>query len=175
MTNATTQDILAILEARRIQAEKLKRSAETRVRATVAAADAVAAPNISAVTLAAPATPAPVTASPVTPDEVLEAFLSKELPGLMAAAQDLIRPPFAFAELRRAADEIAETVSYLVATGLPGLKGLDALALVQVLVRFHLRKYAQSVVPPLMYPMLERLVVAGIEWLYRTKVKPRLP
>lgn len=162
-------DVAAILAARRSAIVEVQRipalpvpSAKPATPPTQAQSVPLNQPAATPVVQAAPA--------PQVSDSDVEAFLTAHLPALIKAAQDLATPPFAFGEVV----ELGAVVSRAVADGLPQIKGLEARALVVVIVRYVWRTYATPLLPPMARPfagLLETMIVTGIEAAYQLVVK----
>lgn len=183
--HTTTADIQAIIKSRTEQAVKLREASEGKPSLSRAMPPMITVQSIPA---APPAkAEVPPTEMPDL-DQIVTTFLAEYLPNLISKTQpaalaikDLFTPPFSMGELWTAAararelgDTISVSVSEAVAVGAPAIKGLDALALVQVIVRFLLRRFVQSTVPTWIYPMIETAIVAAVGLIYETQIRPKL-
>ena len=171
ITHATKADIEAILKARREAAIEVQ--AIPALPPARKAEPAIAAQSLPTVPITEPvAVPVVETApEPEVPDAEVEDFLAKHLPALIQAARDLATPPFQFAEVVN----LGAAVSAAVSEGLPQVRGKEARALVVVVSRHLWRTYATPLLPApvrMFAPLLETLLIAGIEAAYQLVVKP---
>lgn len=111
-----------------------------------------------------------VTPPAETPDEDVTAFLQEALPQLVDFAQQLFKPPFSIGRALTLAPKLMQLVSFIVATGLPAIKGLEAKALVVVLFRWLFRAYVAPYLGAFA-GMLEPLILKGLEAAYQAVVK----
>lgn len=174
--HATTQDINAILAARKaaaIAAAKIPAAPISQPK-PVQIALPPTKPGVPVAPVAKPATPiihaqGIVPAAPVS-DTDLSSFLSGHLPALISAAQAVVTGPFAFSEVLT----LSQVVSQAVHDGLPLAKGAEAAQLVNVIAAYIWDKYATPILPSsvkLFAPVLRSLMLAGIEAAYRFGVK----
>ncbi|MBZ9713733.1 hypothetical protein [Deinococcus multiflagellatus] len=168
--HATRADIEAILKARRDAAVEVQAiPALPPQKASVKAQSEPAAPPLTQPAAVPSVTVAP---TPTVSDADLETFLGKHLPALIAAGQELARPPFTWNEVIT----LGQGVSAAVAEGLPQVGGLEARVLVVVITRHVWRTYATPLLPAAVKPftsLLETLIVTSIEAAYKLAVKPR--
>lgn len=169
--HATKADIEAILAARK------QAAIEQATPASIPALPPQKATQPAPITAQSITQPAAVPSVQVAPptqvsDQDVEQFLEDHLPVLIKAAEDVVRPPFSFAEVVH----LGLVVSQAVSAGLPQIRGAEARALVVVIVRYLWRKYATPLLPTYARPfagLLETLIITGIEAAYQMIVKRR--
>lgn len=171
--HATKADIQAILAARK----QASIEQATQVSIPALPQKKIATPETASVVAQSITQPAAVPSVQAAPpaqvsDADVEQFLEDHLPVLIRAAEDVVRPPFSFAEVVH----LGLVVSQAVSAGLPQIRGAEARALVVVIVRYLWRKYATPLLPAYARPfagLLETLIITGIEAAYQMIVKRR--
>ena len=126
--------------------------------------------------------PDPVVETPVS-DAELAGLLARILPQIDALVREAISNirsdgRLTMAEALALAPEIRNIVSAVIAQGLPQIKGRSAYDLVVLVLAQLLAQYVNPALPPFLRPYLTaatlKAVVSGLEFAYRTWVKPRL-
>lgn len=179
---ASAAAVKAILEARKSAAVEVQSIPALPPRPTIPqpstpsqpAVKPAPTPTITAQSITQPvAVPSvQVAPPPQVSDGEVEAFLTAHLPGLTQAAIDLATPPFQISEVIR----LGTAVSAAVAQGLPQVRGTEARVLVVVTSRYLWRTHATPRLPATVRPfapLLETLLIAGIEAGYQIVVKRR--